>query len=179
MEAPIDLNKADSLAPYLGQDFLTWLWFKSEQQGGLFRNTKGEYFELYLEQRIQVQGGEGESKETTLCRGPHSELREARHGLAAGKKVTQAQLRFEQNAAAWQLQLKAEDFTLSGLKTPKVQTRPEEGEDPDGPFLEKIYLIEKALAMLDSLYAAFLTTRLGNDWPEERSAVKEWVEKRE
>ena len=56
---------------------------------------------------------------------------------------------------------------------------PEEGEDPDGPFLEKIYLVEKALGMVDQLFGEFLALRLGDGWSAERSAVAEWIAREE
>ncbi len=107
---------------------------------------------LLLEQRVAVQGGEGESKETAVVSGPMAEMREAKIGLRTGKKVHQAKVRLEQDENAWQVQLSASDFTLSGLKTPKVDMKLEEGEDPDARFLEKMYLVEKSLEFLDSVF---------------------------
>mgnify|MGYP000385528668 FL=1 len=175
MSEEIDLNAAATLDPYLGQDFLTWLWFKSEKSSGMFRSASGEDFALYMEQRIAVQGGEGDMVETAVCSGPQAEMREARLGLTTGKKVNQARVRLEQDANAWQFQLKAEDFTFGSLKTPKVDMKQEEGDDPDGPFLEKIYLIEKALDFLDGLYLQFLRVRLSPQWREETQALRPWI----
>ena len=175
MTEDIDLNKAATLDPYLGQDFLTWLWFKSEKSSGMFRSASGEDFALYIEQRIAVQGGDGDNVETAVCSGPQAEMREARLGLTTGKKVNQARVRLEQDANEWQFQLKAEDFSFGSLKTPKVAMKAEEGDDPDGPFYEKMYLIEKALEFLDGLYLQFLRTRLGPEWREEMLALRSWI----
>ena len=40
----------------LGQEFLTWLWHKSEAQDGLFKDKNSREFALFMEQRIVVQG---------------------------------------------------------------------------------------------------------------------------
>lgn len=170
-----DLHTAETLAPFIGRDFLTWLWFYSEQHNGLYQRQTGEDFGLFLEQRIAVLGGEGESRDTAVSSGPLSELREAKLGLQTGKKVNQARIRLEQDENSWLVQVKAEDFSLSGVKTPKVEMKTEEGEDPDARFLEKMYLIEKSLEVLDELFVLFLEMRLSSNWSRIQKDMREWI----
>ena len=85
----------------LGQEFLTWLWFRSETQPMGFKDKEGVPFSMNLEQRIVVQGGEGDSLETASVSGSLSQLREVRLGLRTGKKVTRALVRFEREELAW------------------------------------------------------------------------------
>ena len=143
----------------LGQEFLTWLWFKSAT-GGIFNDGSGRPFNVSMEQRIVVQGGEGDHVETASVSGIDSELREARMGLTTGKKVTRAQLRLERDPEEWQVTLKANDFALGSLKTPKVESATKDDLDPDALLLEKVALIESCLELLDSLSKAFLQIRL-------------------
>ncbi|MFW6323839.1 MAG: hypothetical protein ACOC0U_02140 [Desulfovibrionales bacterium] len=171
----MDFELASARGTLLGQDFLTWLWCESEKRNGLFSGPSGESFFLYLEQRISVVGGEGESLEKTQVSGRMSELREARLGLQMGKKVDQVMIRIEQDSNEWQLQVKADDFNFNGLRTPKVQTKIEEGDDPDSPFFEKIFLLEKAVGFFDHVFSRFLLLRLGNDWEEECKKVRSWI----
>ncbi|PIE68972.1 MAG: hypothetical protein CSA21_04665 [Deltaproteobacteria bacterium] len=172
----IDLERAAVQSSLIGQDFLTWLWATSEQQQGIFQTPKGETFLLLVEQRVTVQGGEGEGKETAVCSGPMAELKEARAGLKTGKKVGQAKLRIEHDTHAWQVSMNADQFALTGLKTPRVDTRVEEGDDPDGIFLEKLFLIEQALAYLDHVFALFLKRRMGPEWSEEVKRIRAWIQ---
>lgn len=174
MSTEIDLDRAYMLAPYLGQDFLTWLWFHTETRQCLVQSTHGEEFVLCLEQKVSVLGGEGPAKDTAVCSGPASSLREARLGLRMGKKVDQAKFRITLQENDWELQLKAEDFSLSGLKTPKVR-RFEQDEDPEGELLEKIYLLEKVWELLDDMYLQFLRLRLGPDWEQEAGRLARWI----
>ena len=171
----IDFDKASARSVVLGQDFLTWLWSASERSNGLFSGPSGEEFFLYMEQKIAVVGGEGESMERTVVSGRMSELKDARLGLRSGKKVNQATIRIEQDQNVWQVQLRAEDFTVGGLKTPKISTEREEGDDPDAIFLEKVFLVEKCLEYLDHLYTRFLSARTGPDWDEEVARVRAWI----
>ena len=106
----------------LGQEFLTWLWHKSESRDGLFKDKNGREFALFMEQRIVVQGGEGESLETATVSGPMSELREARLGLSTGKKVTRALIRIERDADTERLCLHGQTLQLGGRETLRIET---------------------------------------------------------
>jgi len=159
----------------IGQDFLTWLWFRSEQNRGQWQTAQGAPFGLTLEGRVMVQSGEGESLETAVCSGPGAELHEAKTGLSRGKKVHQAKLRLEEDGRQWRVTVMAEDFSLGGFKTPKVEFRLEEGQDPDGPFLEKMYLLERALSFFDQMFFQFLKLRFSPGWNEELKAMHVWL----
>ncbi len=162
----------------LGQEFLTWLWYQSDTAPNAFVDKKNMPFSVSMEQRIVVQGGEGDSLETASVSGSLSPLREARFGLATGKKVTRALLRLEKDDLAWQISLKAEDFSCNSLRTPKIE-KDDEDDDPDALLLEKIYLMEQCLDLLDALYARFLRVRLSSSWQEEVDLVRHWMTKTE
>jgi hypothetical protein len=161
----------------LGQEFLTWLWYSSEKTNGLFKMRDGQDIAVHVERRVSVQGGEGDNVETATVSGAMSELRETKLGLATGKKVTRALLRIERDVEVWQTTLKADDFTCGGFKTPHIEAGKDEGDDSDAVFLEKIYLIERALGFLDDIYKQFLELRLGSRWREEVKALGIWVQK--
>ncbi|MDD4952035.1 MAG: hypothetical protein PHV85_05760 [Desulfovibrionaceae bacterium] len=171
----MDLQLVERENTLLGQDFLTWLWHASESRNGLFQAKDGRDFGLRVEQRVSVQGGEGQSLETASVSSPRGLLSEAMTGLGTGKKVCRAQLKIEMDQEAWLVQVNAADFGLSGLKTPKVEARPGEGEDPDALFLEKAHLVLTCLEALDEVYALFLGLRLGTGWPTEARAVRDWI----
>lgn len=162
----------------LGQDFLTWLWYSGET-AGKFKGTGGEEFSARLERRVVVQGVargvEGDLLETASVSGASSELREARLGLATGKKVSRALLCLELGADCWEFSLRAGDFGLSSFKTPALAAAKEKDDDPEALLFEKIYLLEKGLGCLDALYAHFLRLRLGAGWAEEAEAVRAWM----
>jgi hypothetical protein len=172
----MDINMAEAKNPVLGQDFLTWLWYKSEKSGWLFKLPDGGEVNVYLEQKISVRGGEGDDAETATVSGPHAQFAEARLGVKSGKRVDRALIRFEQDGETWTVTIKADDFTLNALRTPKMETRSEEGDDPDAKVLEKLYLIEKAAGFFDALYSQFLTIRLGQGWQGELSDFAEWLQ---
>lgn len=128
-----------------------------------------------MEQRIVVRGGEGDAQETASVIGLLSSLREARLGLLTGKKVVQALARIEKDGMAWQSLIKAEDFSIGSLRSPSVERDPD-SDDMDALFLEKAYLVDLYLDMLDDLYRQFLHVRLDPArWSEEEVAVGKWI----
>ncbi|WP_301964961.1 hypothetical protein [uncultured Desulfovibrio sp.] len=166
------------LGNVLGEEFLTWLWFQSDVAPGAFVNKDGQPFSVSMEQRIVVQGGQGDAKETASVAGTLSPLTEARFGLGKGKKVTRATVRLEKDELAFQFTLSADDFTLGSMKLPKVE-KPAEDEDPDAMLLERFYLMEVCLGLLESLYATFLRLRLSADWSETVQGITAWIRRGE
>ena len=165
----------------LGQEFLTWLWFRSENNNSFdvidSDGKSGGTYMLSVGQRMVVQGGEGEERETASISGAFSPLREARLGLATGKKVTRALITLDKAGEQWQLTLKAEDFSIGALKTPTVDKNDKE-DDPDALFFEKIYLIEAGIDAVDHIYKYFLGLRLSKEWIEESAEIRTWIKAR-
>jgi hypothetical protein len=164
----------------LGREFLTWLWFRSETANGLFRMSPesgkaGEPYHVGMEQRVVVRGGEGDNLETASVSGSRSPLREARLGLQTGKQVVRALARMEKDGMEWQVALKAEDFSIGSLRTPAVAGT-DGDDDPDARFLEKMYLVEIGLNMLDDMFRQFLHLRLDPArWAEEAESAARWM----
>jgi hypothetical protein len=171
----MDLSLVERENTLLGQDFLTWLWFKTDQDAVLFKLEDNRTFTLHMEQKLSVQGGEGETKATATVSSPAGEMSEAKTGLRTGKKVHKAQLMFAMDQDEWLVTVSAVDFGLSGLKTPKISTKDDEGDDPDAKFLEKMFLLERCLEMFDVVFTQFLNLRLSKDWAEESARVKLWI----
>ena len=63
----------------------------------MFKDHDGREFHLRMEERLSVQGGDGEGLESAVVKSPSGELTEARSGLRTGKKVSRAQLRFDRD----------------------------------------------------------------------------------
>jgi len=171
----MDLSLVERENVLLGQDFLTWLWSKTDNDTVLFSLSDKRTFTVHMEQRVSVQGGEGEGVETATVSSPRGELTEAKTGLRTGKKVNKAQLLFTMDQDQWLVQVSAADFGLSGLKTPKISTRDDEGDDPDAKFLEKVFLLERCLEMFDVVFSQFLALRMSRDWAEETARVGRWI----
>lgn len=180
-EAEEAIHDADSvdytLDGILGQDFLTWLWFKSDVAHSFFRTDDGQPFLVYMEKRVTVTGFVGCDRETASVTASDtaSPLSEARLGLHRGKKVSSAIISLSKADYDCNFSVKAADFSLNSLKTPKID-KSDRDDDPDSPFLEKVFLIETAVTLLDSLYRQFLGLRLDKDkWKKTTDEMMKWM----
>jgi hypothetical protein len=74
----------------------------------------------------------------------------------------------------YDLTLQAETLAVRGAKLPAG----EEGEDR-ARLEERVSRLRHLLVTLDLLYAAFLTRRLGADWPKEQGHMQRWLQRDE
>ena len=176
-EAVHDAEQADdTMDGILGRDFLTWLWFRSDVASSFFRTDDDQLFQVSMEKRVTVTGGEGNERETTtVAANTDSSLREARVGLRRGKKVTRALIHLTKDEFGFDVSVKAADFSLNSLKTPKID-KADRDDDPDSLFLEKVFLLETAVHLMDCLYRQFLDLRLDQDsWEKTTDKMMQWM----
>ena len=65
---------------------------------------------------------------------------------------------------------------MGSLKTPKTEGPGDDDADPDALLLEKLFLIEAALELIDAAYTEFIGVRLGEaTWKQEVDHVREWI----
>ena len=163
-------------ASLIGREFLTWLWFKSEERNGRIQQQNKEEVELHFLKRIVLEAGEGEYSQGVVCHGIHAELKEGKEAIRQGKKVKEAGIRLICNQNEWEFTLKADSFHFQSLKLP-IQDWQDTPEDPSGSLLERIYLIENAAKTMDSLYETFLKIRYSPQWKErETKLLAKWLE---
>ena len=177
-EAVHDADQADdTMDGVLGQEFLTWLWFQSDAALSFFRTDDGQSFLVSMEKRVTVTSFCGPERETTSMAtwALGESLLEARVGLRRGKKVTRALIHLTKDDFVSDVSVKAADFSLNSLKTAMLG-KSDRDDDPDALFLEKVFLIETAVTLLDSLYRQFLGLRLDRDkWDKTTGEMMKWM----
>jgi len=159
---------------FLGRDFLVWLWFKSVTLGGLFDMGDGGEVELWFEGKITLQSEGEQSVETITCTGENARIREARFALKEEKKVTRARLHLKTDDDDWSFELDSTWMNFHSLKTPKVVQ--DNKEDAEAMFYEKVYLVEKAVSIMDQIFSLYLDARMSATWEaEELPALMNWI----
>jgi recombination associated protein RdgC len=165
---------------FLGQEFLTWLWCKSEERGGtVFLPGTGD-IQLVFEKHMLLEYGEGEAFEKIICQGLQAELNEARTGLRMGKKLEQARLHIVMGEYEWHMTVKASMLEFRSVKVPKTMAGAEESDEleaVEGRLLDRIGLLETAMRAVDELFRLFLEIRISSDWPQEVDKVRAWIHK--
>jgi hypothetical protein len=158
------------LEPSLGMDFLTWLWYYWETDGGNVRLAEGAPFSFMLEGPLTFfREGQG-AHEAVLRKGSPLNSREGGTALRCGKKLKRAKLILAQGEHSWSATVDA-DFGFRALKLPKS-----EQFDPLGHFQERMLAIEFFVRSFLGLYDRFLDLRRNRrEWPQTVAAVRTWV----
>ena len=159
--------------PTLGMDFLTWLWYFWESEGGILRRSGGQQIGLMLEGPLTFfREGEG-AHEAVLRKGTPLNSREAGTALYCGKKLKRAKLVLAEGDRMWSATVDA-DFGIRSLKLPKG-----EQIDPVGKFQERMLLIETYWSVFFELFDRFLDLRTTPArWADTLAGIQTWVGRR-
>ncbi len=162
---------------FVGQEFLTWLWWKSEERGGAVELDGYGDITVVFEKHMLLEYGEGDTSEKIICSGLQAELQEARTGLQMGKKLEQARIKLTQGEHEWNFTLAAALMEFRSVKLPKTAGTEGGGnaEEVEGMILERIFLFEELVRVVNQLFKQFLQQRINSGWPEELMKIRAWV----
>lgn len=172
---PVSFSPDPALEPphetTLGMDFLTWLWFIWEKEGGVYHLPDGREFGVMLEGPLTFfREGQG-AHEALLRKGSPLNSREAGTALLCGKKLKRAKVVIAVNDEIYAAMMDA-DFAFRSVKLPKG-----EQDEPAGKFEERMLFIETFWSAWLSLYDRFLDVRADPQlWPKTLDAIHTWVE---
>jgi hypothetical protein len=159
----LDVAVAHDRFRFLGNEFLTWLWYVIESEPDHLRRIDENLTALELGNRLVVQNHRQQTTETVTIRGDEAGMEEGILALKKGALVAEINLTYRSGDQTWHFSLKGEDLQLSGLKVP--QTAPvESGEDIEGAVIEKAALCQRSIDLIDGLYFEFLRLRLDDLW---------------
>ena len=160
----------------IGREFMTWLWFKSEERNGSIALPNHNEIELHFLRRLVLESGDKENPETVTCSGINTDLKEGKEALRQGKKIKEGRIRLRIDADNWEFTFKADPFGFQSMKLPETLPMADE-LDTDGRILERIYLIEKAIKIMNDLFSIFLTIRRSPSWLDtEQPRMKIWLQ---
>jgi hypothetical protein len=171
----LDIAVAYNRYKFLGNEFLTWLWFIIETDQSLFRQHDPDLLSLTVGNRLVLENTRNNAKETVTIKGDNASLEEGLVALTKGAAVTEIHLSYKTGAQNWEFSLKGESFNISNLKLP--ETGPvETPDDLEGVVLEKVYLIEKVIRLVNILFSLFIHLRLSNAWQNQTiPQIRKWA----
>ena len=153
----------------IGMDFLTWLWFAWERDGGVFTHDKSQYGYMLEGPVTFFREGAG-AHEAVLRHGAPLNSGEAFSALFCGKKLRRAKFILACGDALWSATLDS-DFAVRSLKLPKT-----EQADVVGRFQERMLHVERFLDAFLALYDRYLLLRAdAKKWRAELVAIREWI----
>jgi len=163
---------------FLGQEFLAWLWYKSEERSNSVDLPGIGDILVVFEKHMLLEFGEGDSSEKVICRGLQTELKEARAGLLMGKKPEQARIRLARGDYEFNVTLTASTMEFRNVRLPKTVGESDEGDDPEsmeGRILERVSLFEQLLELVNELFRMYIEIRASDRWPDELARMRKWV----
>ena len=158
---------------FLGDEFLTWLWFYivNNDQDKLFDNKKDF---LEIGSKVVLERKANDAVEKVIIKGKDAGLEEGIISLKKGAVVKELNLLYKKEDKVWSFTVTGENMGLSNLKTPDIGFI-ESKKDVDGVVIEKIFLYDSIYILIDSLYKKFLKLRVSAGWIEVVSDMNKWI----
>ncbi len=159
---------------HAGQDFLTWLWYTMETDGGIFTIPEIGRIGVTLEGALSfVMEGEG-AHETILRNGCPLLSAEARTALLSGKKLKRASLLVVRENDNWRITVDADTFLFRRITLPE-----REKIDPITSFQERMLSLLTLRNIFLHLYGRYLDARLDTAaWEAAIPSMHRWVQER-
>ena len=160
---------------FLGHEFLTWLWYAMDKKPGMLQGNENENVSLEIGNRVVLEKRRDEKVETVTITGDDAGLEEGMVALQKGAVVTEVNLVYRENELEWRFNLKGESLGISSLRCPT--TGPiENDEEMEGAVLEKSYLYEKVVNLVENLYKQFIVIRVAPTWKNSIvPSMKKWI----
>jgi hypothetical protein len=159
----LDISVAYNRYKFLGNEFLTWLWFMMDEDKKGLLDPHPDLADLCIGNRVVLRNTAHNRDEVITIRGDGAGLEEGQTALKKGAVVTELNLKAKIGENEWRFHIKGESLNLSSVKTPETG-RIETAEDVEGAVLEKIYLYDQAIKLLNDLYQQFIRLRVSPDW---------------
>ncbi|MDM8514692.1 hypothetical protein QUF76_00700 [Desulfobacterales bacterium HSG16] len=171
----LDVSIAYNRYKFLGHEFLTWLWYVIENDPDLLKSIDNELVVFDIGNRIILENLTNDQVESVTIKGDDASLEEGVLALKKGAVVTEINLIYQTGDNEWRFSLKGESLNISGLKPPETGSI-ELKEDLEGAVLEKVYLYEKVITLLDRMFTYFIKLRISDEWEEKAvTGIRQWI----
>ncbi len=174
----LDISTAYNKYKFLGNEFLTWIWFLIENDIDLSPYFEsGEPVTLDIGNGIVLENNlKDKSTERISIKGDQAGLEEGTTALKKGAYVIQINLTCTIGDTEYKLTLKGESLNVTGLKTPVV-SRSSDTDETEGFLLEKTHLYLKIFQVIDTLFLKYVQLRTQDDWKHAQlQEIRKWID---
>lgn len=153
---------------FLGCEFLTWLWFASEERGG-----KAGEVEFSVLGPLKLVSGHGDAREITIKGSDPTASPEAIKALARGKVLRKATVRLLSGGQTYEASLSGDTLAFGGVGVSVPARLPLEDR-----VMKRLQDLAGFHATLGALYAHFIELRFdAARWAGEMDAMRDWLER--
>lgn len=167
----LDIAIAYNKYKFLGNEFLTWLWYAvSKHQLNMT---------LEVGSKLIMENDRNDTVERLVITGELANFDEALLSLKKGGLVAEMQLiYFNDQNQKWSFTLKGESLSFAGLKLPETaltQSMQQGENDTEAKILDRMDLIEQICKLLEDLFSQFIHLRLSGAWEQTANDIKQWA----
>lgn len=157
---------------FLASEFITWIWFRCEVEGGTFDLPSGG-LSVAVEDALQLVSWDDDGVKSSLRGGAPTKRPEAAHALAAGLLLAKARFVAARAGREWLFALDGQTLDLTSVKVIDPEA---ENDEPEDALADKLAAGEELRIAIDELYDHFLSLRLDADWEAiEVERLRGWV----
>ncbi len=174
----LDISTAYNKYSFLGNEFLTWLWFMVETGQDITQAIESrDPVSLDIGNSLVLENSLGDNaREKITIKGDQAGLEEGTTALKKGAKVTEMNLICQLGPEEeYHFTLKGDSFNITGLKTPAAAG---DGSDDEieGRIIEKALLGFRITQVIDTLFFTFLKQRTADDWKHKGfEQMRAWI----
>jgi hypothetical protein len=170
----LDLAAAYNRYRFLGDEFLTWVWYLVDNKQDVFRSVDPDCTALEIGNRIVLENRRGKSVERISIRGDEAGLEEGKLALTKGALVSEMSLVFKTGEHVWNFSVKGESLNVSGLKTPGA-SQPASQEEMELFLIDRAGQLNKILIFVQNLFRAFIQARVAGSWTRSVAPITKWI----
>jgi len=148
---------------FLGEEFLTWLWFRTETEGGDFDLAPGRSVAVAPDDFLAFAPTGGDETEQTLRKGSPSRSAEAAASLRNGRRLRRARWIVALGELVWSVTIDGSTMDLCSIKLPDDDAEAGSPEERSRDRAANFLLLQEIVGLL---YREFLRVRLRPDYLE-------------
>jgi hypothetical protein len=156
---------------FLGSEFLTWLWFATEQSDDRIEVPDQGWVTVTFKDRLSLASASNEKENSVVKSEVPLAAEEARTALRIGKQVNQARLQITMGERSYELMVLASAYAFANVKLPSTL-----GTDVREMARERLFLLNEMESIVDGLYLTFMRLRRDPEaWATVSAEMRKWV----
>lgn len=177
----LDISTGYNKYKFIGNEFLTWLWYLVENDIDILSVTGADYKNISLEignSLVLENDKKKDAREKITIKGDKAGLEEGLTALKKGAVVTEINLLLTLDEDEFKFTIKGESFNITGLKTPSSKGSEDTGSDElEGSVIEKAYFCDRVFGFIDILFNTYMEKRASESFKtEDLKKIRNWVE---
>ncbi|MEM6331776.1 MAG: hypothetical protein AAF823_00335 [Planctomycetota bacterium] len=169
--------KAIDVKDWIGNEWLTWLWWVGESAEGLIDpgdRMLADEVSFTIDKALDMDcAWDATGKQTLRGDGP-SRLPEAGEALREGKWPRKLGLLLSDGEFPFELIVQGDRYTINAAKLPDA----DEAQTPRDLIEHRLHVTRRLVDLIDATFKVYVELRTSAQWPAARSEMQRWVRER-